>query len=442
MLPNRLAGWQTHWRRMPRASRAELRAWQDLRVRRLIQHAAGAVPFWRMRFEEAGVAPESIRGVADLGRLPVTDKAALLAARAGDLLARGVAPASLVSKTTSGSSGEPFTIYRTLQERRRLHLLRLRAYRLQGARLTDRVVRIGTPPPPKSSLWPVSALRRAARERWATVSTFLPPEEMLARIRDCRPDVIGGYPGVLDLLADHLTTTGRRDLRPRLLATGAEVLTGDMRQRIEHAFQAPLLQTYGASEFDLLAWECPVGRGLHLCEDGAIIELLRPDGTPAAPGEQGEVVVTNLHAFAMPFIRYRLGDLATATGERCPCGLPFAVVHQIEGRVVDYLHLPDGTALHPYRLLAPLARGEMPWVRRYQLVQQRSDRLVLRVMVTPEAAPGDLVALESALNALLPHDAALLVEQVDSLPFAASGKFRLVQSLANPGGTLPLGAER
>lgn len=251
---------------------------------------------------------------------------------------------------------------------------------------------------------------------------------MLAQIGALRPDVLGGYPGVLDLLADHLLTTGRRDVQPRLLATGGEVLTADMRQRIEHAFQAPLLETYGASEFDLLAWECPVGRGLHLCEDGAIIELLRPDGTAASPGEEAEVVVTNLHAFSMPFIRYRLGDLATATGERCPCGLPFAVVRQITGRTVDYLHLPDGTALHPYRLLAPLARGEMPWVRRYQLAQIRNDHLVLRVIVSPEAAPGDLIALESRLNTLLPDDVALLVERVDDLPLARNGKFRLVQS--------------
>jgi phenylacetate-CoA ligase len=76
-----------------------------------------------------------------------------------------------------------------------------------------------------------------------------------------------------------------------------------------------------------MAWECRHSGDLHTCDDGVLVEVL-VDGRPAEPGERGEVVVTNLHAYAMPFIRYRIGDVATRAAP-CRCGAPFATIGEI-----------------------------------------------------------------------------------------------------------------
>ncbi|MDP6106970.1 MAG: hypothetical protein QGI33_00850 [Candidatus Brocadiia bacterium] len=147
---------------------------------------------------------------------------------------------------------------------------------------------------------------------------------ILCVLRRYRPDVLGGYPGTLARLAEAITERDRRDISPRILAAGGGVLTGGMHGQIRTGFQAPVYDLYGSYELPLIAWECKETGELHTCDDGVIVEVLR-NGRPAGPGEQGELVGTNLHSFAMPFIRYRQGDVVTRGAGRCTCGLPAGV---------------------------------------------------------------------------------------------------------------------
>src|SRR6185503_7416692 len=130
------------WRH-PRASRAELRAWQDARLRRLVRHAYDSVPFYRRLFDRHRLHPRHIRGVVDLDLIPTTDKATMRTEGGAALLARGHDTASLLTVRTSGSSGEPFTIHRTWLEDKLQYLLRLRTFGAFGVRHRDRVVAVG-----------------------------------------------------------------------------------------------------------------------------------------------------------------------------------------------------------------------------------------------------------------------------------------------------------
>ena len=133
-------------------------------------------------------------------------------------------------------------------------------------------------------------------------------------------------------MLDRLTAPELADaivsVRPRVVIVGGEAATPAMRLRIRETFAAPLCETYASHECPLMAWECRHSGDLHTCDDGVLVEVLR-DGRPAEPGERGEVVVTNLHAYAMPFIRYRIGD-SGHPGAPCGCGVPFATIGRIQ----------------------------------------------------------------------------------------------------------------
>ncbi|HEU4699170.1 MAG TPA: AMP-binding protein [Gemmatimonadales bacterium] len=420
--------------RPTRGAAAALAAARDRAVARLVAHAHARVPYWRRLFDEAGVDPRAVRTVADLARIPPSARAALQAEAPEALVARGLRPDRLIARTSSGTSGQRFTVRRTWLEQNLLHLYRLRAEALIGARLRDHRVFVALERAVEAndSKRLGRMLHRLGLVRRSRVSMLDEPAATLAHLRALAPAIVGGYPSTLARVAEAAARTGLALPRPRLVITGAETLTPGLRARIEAAFAAPVRNLYGCSECNLLGWECPASGVLHTTDDAVIVEVLAPDGTPVAPGAQGEVVVTALHNYAMPIIRYRLGDLARRPAAPCPCGLPFGALAALEGRVVDYFHLPDGRVVHPYLLTIHLVERTAPWARQYQLVQERVDLVTLRLVPGPEAPGADAVArVRAELAAALGPAVTVDVELADGIAPGAGGKVRGTRSLVH-----------
>jgi phenylacetate-CoA ligase len=201
-----------------------------------------------------------------------------------------------------------------------------------------------------------------------------------------------------------------------------------MRRRLTQAFGVEPMQTYASHEFPFMGWECGVSHELHTCDDGVILEVLR-EGRPAAAGEEGEVVVTNLHAYAMPLIRYRLADLVTRGSDQCACGQPFSTIRAIQGRMNDYFSLPDGRRLHPYRILERLLPEGDVWIRQYQLLQDRPDRIVMQVVPSRPVTPELQERIARAVSPLLGAGVEFQFSIVEAIPFEESGKYRHSRSL-------------
>jgi phenylacetate-CoA ligase len=205
------------------------------------------------------------------------------------------------------------------------------------------------------------------------------------------------------------------------------VLTPLLRRTIEDGFGVPVFDMYGCHEINLVAWECPGGGGLHTCDDAAVVEVLCGPRR-AGEGERGEVVVTGLHSYAMPFIRYRLGDIAVRGDDACRCGRPLGTIRAIEGRTFEHFQLPDGRVIHPHRIGRLLL--DFPAVSRYQITQERPDLVVVRVV------PGwgkdlDPAALDRPIRALLGPDVHLQVLTVRDIPPERTGKVQIYRSLAS-----------
>ncbi len=433
--PSRISQWAAGLEALILAhswTREQILAFQTRRLQALVRHASGRVPYYRRLFEQAGLRRDDIRSLDDLSRIPITSRADLQRLPPGDVLAEGAEPAKSILHSTSGSSGEPLRVLRTYFEENLLKAIRLREQFALGMRLTDRRASVGLARRPEGlerirGGEPFYSHLGLLRHEW--VHCLLPAEEILARLRAIEPDVFGGYGGSIAWIAGSMTEEERARIRPRMIFTGGETLTPQMRQQISQGLGAPVFDSYASHEHNLLASECPRGGRYHATEWNVILEVLR-DGRPAGPGEEGEVVATALHSYAMPFIRYRLNDLVTRGETPCSCGAPVSTLSRILGRTVEQFVLPDGKLLHPYALVLPLL-AEAPWLRRYQIVQDRADRVLVKIVPLTHPGPEAVAAVARRLAAVLEGQLAVEIELVEVIPPEPNGKYRPYYSLVN-----------
>jgi len=418
------------FRRHVHTRRAEIVAFQNRRLREIVAHAYDRVPYYRQLFDGVGVKPRHIRTASDLERIPVTSKSDLRGLPLDHLIATGVNASTLIEHSTGGSTGEPFTVRRSWIEERILGELRRRTLRLYGATSGSLVV-VATfhhRPHRNDNRFLELVLNVFGRYRVRSIFCLESPESILTQFDELRPDVIGGYAGVLSRLARVISESGRPFRAPQFVLSGGEVLTQAAARGISNAFRAPVYDTYGSHEFSRIAWQCPVTGDYHRCDDGLITEVLK-DGHAVDEGEQGEVVGTALHSYAMPFIRFRLSDIVTQGTSSCVCGQPFSTFRQIQGRVVDYFTLPGGTLLHPYEIAAALKDRGMAWIGQYQIVQESLNRVVLRAVPVREPSEDDLASMKTSVQELVGRAVSFDIDVVDDLRLEAKGKFRVYRSL-------------
>jgi len=244
---------------------------------------------------------------------------------------------------------------------------------------------------------------------------------LLAEMERIGADVIYTYPSVLLRIAHVIGDRGTR-IRPRLLLAHGEILTEAVRQRVEQAFKAPLLHTYGCTELPRIGFECRHRNGFHLIPDAAVVEVIR-DGRPTEPGEEGEIVLTPLRNRCMPLLRYRIEDRAAFSPEACPCGLPYPMLTTIVGRSDDFLILPSGRHVSARSVNCV----DLPDVREYKIVQAAPD--LIHVLTVPARAltPTRVNNIQARIaSGCLGEKVEVRVTCVDRLALERTGKLRTV----------------
>lgn len=416
------------WRALPWSTtaptdRQSVLASQLRHLQRLLAHAQEAVPLFRQRFAASGVSPGDVQSLADFHRLPTFTRRDYQDVEPAHRIADGLDRTTLLDRSTSGSTGERMTVHRTWFEERLLNLFRWRAWRTYGLRLTDRmaVLYFHRNADSRDS----QLIQRAAQAMSLyrnRVFDALGDPRLAQAVADFQPHAISGMTSAIAHWVD-AAADSRSTLRPRFIATGGELLTEPLRARIA-ALGVPVHDLYGCNELNLVAWECPSGNGhYHVCDDAHHVEVLDAKGGEAAVGDWGEVVVTSLFSFAMPFIRYRLGDLARRGPDRCPCGAAYSTLLAIGGRTIDRFPMADGRWLHPWEVINAV-RPHFPWIRHYQLVQRTRDTLVFRIVPRTTPTPAMVEGLTQAGQKALAGRATFEVELTESIQATASGKPR------------------
>ena len=264
-----------------------------------------------------------------------------------------------------------------------------------------------------------------------TFSVMTPLAELVKELNALQPVIVISYPTVMALLGDE-QRSGRLKIKPILVATIAEWLGRGARDEIGAALNCPVRDTYAASEFMGIAFECKEGQ-LHVNTDWVIVEPVDGNYNPVPPGEaSSSALVTNLANRVQPIIRYDLGDRIILDPDPCTCGLPLPVV-RVEGRRDEILSFqaPSGEEVKlPPRALANAVEGT-GGVKSFQVIQTAPDVLTVRLEVGPGSESSAVWAkVASRLRDYLSAQAlpSVRVEMAKDAPGRdpGSGKFRNV----------------
>jgi phenylacetate-CoA ligase len=409
----------------------ELRRLRAARLHRLMAAAARTSHYSRI-FREAGIDPSRPADEEQLRRLPVLEKASLHAAEESGLLAE---PAGkLFAVTTSGSTGQPTRVFRSIRDQAEVSALWARVLHAFGHGYFDRQANINTGRA-VARTGPVALLRQLhLLPEIRHISSFEPVDRQIEILREHRPDTFSAYAVSLEIIADTLLERGITDIRPKLVFSAAMPLSDRGRTAVTQAFGVAPLDVYVTAELGTLAWECPEQRGaLHLNDDMQIIEILDDRDQPVAEGETGQVVVTQLCCLAQPLLRYRLGDLAARIPGRCACGRGLARLSPVQGRTRHVIRLPDGRVL--YGMMVSTVVKPFPEVRRWQLRQTAPDALRLLVVPSPAWSPEVAEKIARQLEEKFGRGLRFEVEPVDDIPLAPTGKLQTIVPLAETAGS-------
>jgi phenylacetate-CoA ligase len=401
----------------------DLKKLQNGRLRRLIQHAYDNVSYYRRLFDSVGLKPHEISGAGDLARLPVTSKEDLISLPQEEVLARGLDLGRCRKTMTSGSTGIPCAILHRRQDLTKMNLAWLRVYLVHGVKPWHRLAEFtGQRDIPEERPW----YERLGLLQRKVLSTWDGPGQWISELGTWQPQALTGYVMTLKLLASAMQAREVTNIQPKVVFQSSGLLDESSRQFLRAVFGARVVDIYGSAEAGCIAWECEICSGYHVNSDMVIVELL-DDGRPVPPGEEGEVVITNLNSYAMPFIRYRQGDVGRLGEETPQCGRGFPLMRMVEGRLGDFITLPSGKKLSPHHFF--IALDTAVGVAQWQLVQETAHRLKAEVVVDRGSGVRARQAAQANLKAIVGEEMEVVVAEVPSLSYSPSRKFRSVVSM-------------
>lgn len=408
------------------------RQWE--RVVPLVEHAWNTTSFWPRRLREAGFTSGRIDSWEQFGKIPLLTKADLRAHQQA-MLSEAYRDAELHHRKTSGSTGVSVHVVVDDAAQQFHRACTLRSDQWTDWRLGERVAAIWGNPEYLKRGWR-GRLRNALLDRATYLDTLKMDEAAMDRfakeLRRRPPVLLFGHAHSLYLFAEFLRCRKSADIRPRGILSTAMVLHDWERKTIEEVFECPVTNRYGCEEVSLIACECERHEGLHINADALYVEVLRRDGTPAAAGEPGMVVVTDLTNRAMPILRYQVGDMAVLRGRRCGCGRGLPMLERVEGRVADYVVTPRGELISGISLTENFA-VMVPGIAQLQIVQEELDRFVFRIVRGPDFGEVSLATIRSLVAERFGPDVRYQCDYVSRIPQEPSGKYRFCTSkVENP----------
>lgn len=410
-------------------SAAALEAAQLDQLGGLVDHAWHAIPFYRDRLEAAGIAPGEAVALADWRRLPLLTRRDIQ--DAGDALVCDVVPeghGEIITTTTSGSTGTPVTVAGTILDAYFAKAFALRHFHWHPFDFRRKKATIQSMGKDVAD-YPDGV----TTDRWGEAGAFPFPtgpaagldimtsiDDQLEWLRRTDPSYLATYPTNLGALVERSAELGIKFPRLRHVSTTGEALDPYVREACLRHWGVLVYDIYSAMEVGVLALQCPRHEHYHLMAENAVIEIIGDNGAPCSAGEVGRVVVTPLRNFAMPLLRYEIGDYAEV-GAPCDCGRALPVVTRILGRQRNMLVTPDGAKYFPF--FGANRFTEIAPVIQHRFIQTAPDRLEAQFVARRPLTGDEQEKLRQRILRRMPYNFAIDITMVDEIPRSAGGKY-------------------
>lgn len=411
----------------------EIAGLQWAKLKALVEHCWREVPYYRARWQAIGFEPGDLRSMSDYARLPVLTKADIRENFHG-LQARSLGR-HMLYKATGGSTGEPLRFGYTRESNDRRAAVMWRGYGWTGARMGRRSLFLwgGAVGDPGRGAQLKERLYHAAFHR-RMLNSFLMRDDNMAAYADAiaayRPEVIVAYVDPVFRLSRWLLEHGRSIPGVATVLGAAEALHDYQRSVIEAAFPgAKAYNTYGCREFMLIAAECPHRGGLHVNADHLVVEL----AGAANGGGAGDLVVTDLHNYGMPLLRYANGDMARPGGDSCACGRGLPKIASVEGRKLDVLQTADGRQIFGEHIVYAFLGTS--GVDQWQVVQDTPDAWDVYLVPGRGFGPDAIDRIARDLQPVCGEQTALRFHLRDAIALTPAGKRRPTINNIAVGGT-------
>lgn len=391
----------------------------------LATHAYAHSAYFRGRLQAAGLQPGDLATRDGLRKLPIMSRRDVQAAQ-GTLFCTQIpaAHAPVVETRTSGSSGEPVMVKRTALSQLFWLALTLREHLWQQRNFRGKLAiiraNLGTDQVEQANWGPPASLLFVTGSSHA-LSITADISKQIEWLRAVDPDYFLVYPSNLAALLDRFEAQGLRLPALRQIRTIGETLTPVIRAQANRVLGVDIADTYSSQEAGIIALQCPVSGQYHAMAESLIVEVLDDQGGQCVAGQVGRVVVTDLHNFATPLVRYDLGDYAEA-GAVCSCGRGLPTIARIVGRERNLVRLRDGrrhwplVGFHRYREIAP--------IRQYQLIQRDLVSIEVRLVADAPLTADQEQRLGEVIRASLGFAFGLqFVYFEDAVPRGPGGKF-------------------
>lgn len=404
------------------ASNEELSVIRDRKIINLINYAYEYVPYYHDKFVERSIHPNQVDGFRDLSCLPILSKYDILSNE--EKLVTNNASLKFYTRKTGGSTGMTLHFKKGANALALNDAIMWRCYGWYGIDVGDRQVRF----------WGVPITRRMRFQEQLKdcilnrirISAFdISSESCLRqyeRIRKFRPAYFYGYTTAIYGFCLFMKKSGidLNELDLKAIVCTAEKMYPHHRKLFNEVFECPVVDEYGCAEHGIIAFQCKEGN-MHMMSDHLCVEFLDENDQPVKVGEPGRIVITDLSSYAMPLIRYDIGDIGKQSDRECSCGIKLPLMEVVEGRKEDFLRTKEGKLIHAAYLCYTLKEDT---VYEFKMYQKAIDLFYVEIVKSPAFTENSEKVLERRLRFILGEDVHITFKYLDRIPREPSGKLR------------------
>ena len=411
-------------------SREKIESLQLQRLKKIVGVAYSKTEYWRRLMDDHGIKPQDIKTLKDVKRFPLLEKDTLRERREEMVWRKEGRRVQLVR--TSGSTNEALEFYTSSTREAHINAARMRGHEWVGIRRGEKEMYYWGSPVELSKQDRIKQCRDWLINDGLTNGFELTPERLKGYfgywIR-WKPRCLFGYPSTLVLtvnmgMAAGLELKKLKQNGLKAIITTSEMLLDCDRRFIEENFGVPVFDSFGLREAGLIGHECE-HRTMHCMDEQLFLETVDPHTMEPSDG-QGELIVTNLVGAAFPVIRYRTGDIVTLSEDKCPCGRNLTSIKISGGRAVEFVVTKDGKWVVGYSFIY-IARS-VKGIVKFQALQRKLGEIRFRLVVDKNFPADGIQKVEDAVRSRLKSEDRIVVEIVDDISPAPSGKYRPVIS--------------